>query len=449
MHRTRWTGLLIASLALVGCPGPGTDDDDAATDDDDVTDAPDDPWFCVEQTWDATADGPGFVVETPHYQLYAELGIDEVETVARMLEGEWAALADWWGATPDVAEGELLAVELYADEQAWGDAIMADGLDAPWGAGGYYHPTTGVAYLYVQPTLWYTRVLTLHEVVHQFHHRARTQGASVPGWFAEGLAEYLSLHDWDGQCLRLGRLPLLSLEDMPEQALGQAGALDLESHLAGDGSISRPLEWAMFRYFDRADDGDLAEDWRTFRDAIDGGAADRLVQFEAAFGAGPSTFDEPLRAWLEGEQQPLDAVWLEWIHLDPQRVEGSAGVMSIAPLKEPPEHFELRFAVPDEPSWSAGAMLSYDAPGDFVSLLVGSDGSLSTFAVHDGAVSWDGAGEAPPADDGVYSLALDHGATDTTVTINGQTATFPLTYAPAGGPALYDARILFEGIAWN
>jgi hypothetical protein len=405
----------------------------------------------VEESWAATADGPGHLVETTHYQLYAEVHADEAQTIARMLEGEWAALADWWEATPDTSDGELLAVELYATEAAWADAIVDDGLDVPWGAGGYYHPTTGIAYLYAQPTVWYTRVLSLHEALHQYHHRARTRGASVPGWFAEGHAEYLSLHDWDGQCLRLGRLPLLSLEDMPSSALGRAdeGELDLAAHIAGEESISRPLEWAIFRYFDRADEGELAGSWRTFRDAVDGGATDRLAEFEAAFGTSPSSFDGPLHDWLASEQQPMESVWLEWTHVDPGRVDGFSDVMSVAPLKEAPDHFELRFAVPDEPTWWGGAMLSFDDSSNFVALLVGSDGTLSTFELHDGDAVWNDAGPAPEAQDGAYSLSLDHGTADTTVTINGQTATFPLAYSPAGGPALYEARIRFEGIAWR
>ncbi len=448
MHRTLLLGSTIALFAITGCPGPDIIDDDDAIGDDDDTDAQQDPWFCVEESWPATPDGPGHLVETPHYQLYAELDAAETETIARMLEGERAALADWWGATPDIADGELLAVELYTDEAAWADAIAADGLEVPWGAGGYYHPTTGIAYLYRQPTVWYTRVLTLHEALHQFHHRTRA-AASVPGWFAEGHAEYMSLHDWDGDCLRLGRLPLLSLEDMPAQALAQAGSLDLAAHIAGDGSISRPLEWAMFRYFDRAEDGALAESWRDFRTAIDAGVTDREAQFEASFGAAPAEFEQPLRDWLANEQQPLEPAWLEWIHVDPARVEGFADVMSIAPLKDGADRFELRFEVPDEPSWWGGAMLSYDDSSNFVALLVGSDGSLSTFELHGGEVAWNGAGPAPSPEDGAYGLALEHGATETTVTINGQTATFPLDYTPAGGPALYEARIRFEGIAWE
>ena len=308
MDRARLFCPLIALLALLGCPTPVDDDDDDTGDDDDDTEAPDDPWYCVDQTWPATPDGPGHMVETPHYQLYAEVGQGEAETIARMLEGEWSALELWFGETPDTADDELLAVELYAGEQAWADAIAADGLDVPWGAGGYYHPSSGVAYLYTQPTTWYTRVLTLHEAAHQYHHRARTQGVSVPGWFAEGQAEYLSLHDWDGGCLRLGRPPLVSLEDVPAAALGQADGLDLEAHMGGGGSISRPLEWAMFRYFDRADDGALATSWRTFRDAIDGGSADRLADFEETFGGPPSDFDGPLRDWLTDEQQALDPI---------------------------------------------------------------------------------------------------------------------------------------------
>jgi hypothetical protein len=369
-----------------------------------------------------------------------------------MLEAEHAALADWWGVLPDTDEHELLAVELYADEAAWAAGIEADGLAVPWGAGGYYHPSTGVAYLYRQPSVWYTRVLTLHEALHQYHHRARTQGAWVPGWFAEGLAEYLSLHDWHGGCLRLGRLPMLSLEDISADALAQAdgGSLDLAGHIAGDSSWSRPLEWAMFRYFDRADDGVWAEPWAAFRDAIDAGETDRLAAFEQAFDAAPSQFDGPLHDWLQQEQQPLSPVYSEWIHVAPGAVDGFAwDVSSAARVKEPVSRFEVRFDLGDAvPAWG-GVLLSFDDYGDYAMFLVGQTGELSVFDVSDGAVDWWNAGNAAVPADGLWTLRVEHGATESVVRVNGEPVTVPLDHSPAGGLALYAAEVRFSGIDWN
>ncbi|MBK9975797.1 MAG: hypothetical protein IPP14_13585 [Planctomycetes bacterium] len=54
---------------------------------------------------------------------------------------------------------------------------------------------------------WYrTRRIVLHEGRHQFDMLiAKTFGA-MPAWYREGLAEFYSIHDWDGKTLQMGRL---------------------------------------------------------------------------------------------------------------------------------------------------------------------------------------------------------------------------------------------------
>ena len=76
--------------------------------------------------------------------------------------------------------------------------LLAAGVQPP-AAGGYYHPSGRTAYAWRQPTIYFTRCLILHEATHQFHYLARTSNSvSLAFWYAEGLAEFLSRHYWDG-----------------------------------------------------------------------------------------------------------------------------------------------------------------------------------------------------------------------------------------------------------
>lgn len=54
---------------------------------------------------------------------------------------------------------------------------------------------------------WYrTRRIILHEARHQFDYLVAKTGWSVPAWYHEGIAEYWSMHNWDGKKLELGQL---------------------------------------------------------------------------------------------------------------------------------------------------------------------------------------------------------------------------------------------------
>ncbi|MCF6228746.1 MAG: hypothetical protein L3J82_08830, partial [Planctomycetes bacterium] len=54
---------------------------------------------------------------------------------------------------------------------------------------------------------WYrTRRIILHEARHQFDSLVAKTGWGVPAWYHEGIAEYWSMHNWDGKKLELGQL---------------------------------------------------------------------------------------------------------------------------------------------------------------------------------------------------------------------------------------------------
>ena len=160
--------------------------------------------------------------------LYSETSQEKARMMSKMIESSFSAMEEWFHSSPPSTT--RLVVEVYQTETEWANAIASDGLDIPYGAGGYYHPTTQKAYLYVQPTRYYTRQLLIHEVIHQFHDLIRTSDQALPGWYIEGMARYLSMYDWDGSCIQLGRLPLITQEDMPQRALQESNMLSLREH---------------------------------------------------------------------------------------------------------------------------------------------------------------------------------------------------------------------------
>lgn len=431
---------LLLALLLSGCPTSELPDDDLSDDDDTA----DDDWrtaaACGPDGVAVTPDGLGFAVTTDEYSLYAEVSEVEAEALGAMLATAYDLFAAYFGA----AAAPTLRIELYADEAAWGAAIEADGLEPPWGAGGVYMSSTQVAYLYVQPTRYFTRMLTLHEAAHQFHFLSRPAAGGVPGWYAEGVAEFLQRHHWDGDCLALGVVPLLTQGDSPEAALTwtDTNGFPLGDILDGVATEGRPVQQALFQFFET----EHPADWRTFRDAMDSGGADARVEFETVFGPADD-YEASMLDHIVDDQQPMSPVFMEWSHRHPASVEAWSEYFTVARLKEPPARLQATFAAPAE-AFSGGLLLGWDSYDDWLALVVSADGHLWTFDVQDGAATWWDQGAAPPPSaDGGYDFVLTHDPLS--VGVNGQAWSGAMSVEPAGGLAINGTALRFEDIAWR
>ncbi len=433
--------LVLLSLLLTGCaapvdpeptPPPSADTDDASL-----------PLFCPDVAADVSGNGP-WVVETEHYRI--EVGAtwtrDEADELGRLAESSWFAFEDYFEGPAEASDGELLDVVLSDTTADWEATIAADGLEVPFGAGGYFHPTTERAYLYRQPTTYYSRVLLLHEMAHQYHRLARESVADA-GWYVEGVAEFLGRHDWDGECLRLGVIPLGTLEDFPARALTrweQGVALDDVSAALTD--VGRPLSAALYRFLEFHPD--LHAPFHAFRAAIDAGVEDEGAEFVETVGSLVEREDE-FGAWLRGEQNPMTPVYLEWLHVGPQAIYGFAdGVVSFARLKETPEVYEQTVR-PEAGAGVAGAVVEFDDNGHYTALLVRPDGGIAAFEVDDSGAFWRDGGsvDAPGAS---FRWTHTFEGDEVVVTVDGQEIRRPLRFTPAAGPALEDSDVMFEGI---
>ena len=440
-------------LLLLACAGPsknadsGTPDTRAETGEsaDTAEQAPawveEDP-VCDSPDLDVEADGDGWRVVTAHYDLeISGFDEDEARTLGTLAELSWSGLAAFFGTEVD---GPLTVV-IAADEAGFQAALAADGISGLEGAGGYYDPGGGKAYLFRQPTTYYSRVLMIHEIVHQYQYHSGVADG-LPGWYIEGLAEALGRHHWDGDCLTLRVRPLLSWEDMAAQAWTEldAGAPDLVS-VFGGGSASRPLSQELVRLF--TSDPDRAARFADWRWSVASGvtSATDLDALQAALGSTDEIASD-LADFVPQDQEPLSPIWLDWIPQGEDQALGWSDASSAARIKGETTTEDLRFDWPA--SGYAGTVYGYDeSSGDVELALLGADGTISRFAYIGGVVTWDVYTSVGASDEAVWSQTAGDGVTE--LTVAGTAVELPRSLAPAGGLALYGGEATFRALSWE
>jgi hypothetical protein len=418
----------------------------------------DDPWFCVPdggtilaQAVDGGPDGGArFLVTTDHYDIVAEVDdSDRATELGRIAEASWAAFADYYGKTPQLAMDERLSVDLFATQQGWSDALAANNIPVP-GAGGIYWTGTKTAYLFRQPTRYFTDMLFVHEMSHQFHFLSRTGNTTRPGWYIEGMAEYLSRHDWDGQCLRLGRLPLLTQEDYPAIAVADFtnSGLNLAALVDDLQPVERPVDLMVFRYFERAMNDAYHAQWAKFRDLVDTGA-DPLATFNTVVGD-PATIGWAIPPWTAIEQEPMSVIFLEWTHVEPGVVDvRGPGVLSCSRFKASQPTFAATIARPPTGVYG-GVLVRYDDNSNFVAWLVGEDGTVSAFRYTAGKADWSNVAKVPIPNDGLFHWSVEFAQQSTNLMLNGQLFTDGSGMAKVGVLAAFNGNPLrFSDITWK
>ncbi len=421
---------------FLACTGPG---DSSARNDTGVGDTgtePDASWHCPQDTPSVT---PGsetdWLVTTAHYSLE----VDGPESLAMELgllsEGAWLAYGDWFGTEP--AQIPLRA-GFYADLTGFQAAMVRDGA-SPASSAGYYDWGSATAYTQDQPTHYYDHVLFLHELAHQWHHLAAQPDGNQATWYSEGLAEVLSRHDWDGECLRVARLPVISQEDFSAEALRivDANGNDVDTWLSQDiWPGERPIWFAVTRWL-MALDPEAFEDFRLAYDA------DSSVTVSSYFG----TLDgDAFEAWLRGEQEPLTPVWIEWTHRNSDSVRGFAEYSSVARVKVPGDNFSTTLRVPNE-RFMAGLLLGWDSAQEHTVLYVDESGGLTLGETLGGSLTfWDAGAISAPSDSLPMSLSWDQG--QPVVELGGDQVRPVLQHAPGAGLAIYGADVVFDEMAW-
>ena len=436
----------LAAPLLALAPAACTDDtppaDTAGADPADEPSAIEEEPVCASPDVTVTDAGTAWTVSTEHYRLsIAGFDEDEARNLGTLAELAWSGLSAAFGG--DVAGP--LEVFVAADQAGFEAQLAADGISGLEGAGGYYDPNSRRAYLFRQPTAYYSRVLLLHEIVHQYQDGREGIGG-LPGWYVEGLAEAFSRHHWDGECLQLRVRPLLSWEDAAAAALAELDTTppDLAAVLAG-GAVSRPVAQELVRLL--AGDPELAPRFTTWRDqvATDTISATDVAAFEAAV-APVADVSTALRDFVPADQEPLSPMYLDWIPQGVDRAWGASEASAAARVKGEVDRYTMAIAWPE--SGNVGALYGYDpTTGDLELALLAPDGGVSRFAVIGGAVTWDGYGAVTPLDAPTWTQTA--AADTTTVTLGDASVDLPRALPPAGGPALYGASATFTALTWE
>ncbi|HEY2366661.1 MAG TPA: hypothetical protein VGH87_09755 [Polyangiaceae bacterium] len=394
--------------------------------------------FCTSETPTVVASeaGPGLEATTTHYDLYAETTSADATDVARLLEASGAAFASWFDAPQPASR---LKVKYYADQNAFTAGLAADGIQIGSEAGGYYASSTQTAYLYKQGNPYYSHVLLVHEATHQFHFITRLKNPSPAFWYVEGHAEYLSRHDWDGKCVRLGVMSLLSWEDLPAQGLAE-GPIDVPNIIGGSKTGTRADAWAIVRFLDT---GSHRASFQAFRDAYD---ANTAPSFDALV-APPSSLVSPLASWLPSAQEPMKPIFTEWIHVGPAAVDvDTPGVFSLAIVKSTtPTHLEAKFAVSG--NFDVGVVVAYTDSTHYTGVVHGNDGNVRTFTAN-GTAIWNNVGTAPAPSGGVEVFSVDFANGMAHVTFNGASVDVSAP-TPHAGIAANDTTGHFTALGWQ
>jgi len=426
-----------------GSPGGGTPDEGDSTED---------PWHCAPGNWTAVLEAEGvYSISTDHYHLELEVDSKEnAEELGRMAEAAWLALTEYFDGSPELDASERLSVRLFSTKERFEETLSAIGAD-PSGAGGYYSHSTRTAYLHVQPNPNYTNILFLHEMTHQFHHLTRAGDQNLPFWYVEGLAEYLSRHDWDGRCIRLGVIQMLSWEDLPSRALEMisSSGLDTAGIVSGTKDASRAESWAIVAYLERGKDGEFADAFAAYRALMDAGSATGPTEFEELLGP-LEAFGPAIAAWLPTAQEPLTPIYTEWMHVAPGTVRSlRTGLLSLARVKA--AHSEFETTVTD---WSSdaqvGVLAGFSDTENYVAYFLGKDRRISEFKNVSGTVTWEIVGPVVlPSDDGSFHWTVSHTGSETQVEVNGISVRGATGFEPASGPAAFDSGATFTDMKWH
>lgn len=423
-------------ILFLACTGPddSTDTNDTALDD--TGGELEAAWHCPQE---APSVAPGtdtdWVVSTAHYSLEVDGSQASATELGLIAEGAWLAYGEWFGAEP--AQVPLRA-GFYRSSSALQAAMTRDGA-SPASSAGYYDWGSQTAYTSDQPTHYYDHVLFLHELAHQWHHLAAQPASDQAAWYTEGLPEVLSRHDWDGACLRIARLPILSQEDFSAEALRivQANGNDVAGWIEGDDwPGERPIWFAVTRWLMELD----PQAFEDFRLAYD---ADSSVVVSDYYGA---LDGQAFEDWLRGEQEPMEPVWIEWTHLSSDSVRGFAEYSSVARVKNPGPRLQATLQVP-QGDYMAGLLLGWGSTQENTVLYVDQDGELILGETLGGSLTFWEAGSIPTPT-GSLSMSLEWDQGQPIVQL-GDNEVRPVTqHSPWSGLAIYDADVVFTDMAW-
>jgi hypothetical protein len=364
---------------------------------------------------------PTVTAESAHYRLVSTGKKAEAEEWAKVLETAWPQFERFFGAAPKLAAGEKLRVAVFETFAALKDAAGNEGVGAADDEGGWFDPRGKAAYASRRPTIWSTRTALLHQAAHQFHQLARVgDGVKLPTWYGEGVAEHLAHHTWDGEHLKLGAVPMLSLEDRPGRALdaSKRGAFNFDAVLDETSGVDRASAMHVVRYLCDSEGGRLRPKFDAVAASLDKGQKVGASEFAHAVGAWRSLLPE-YADWLSGVQQTWESIFVDWDNRGDGTLRGSATVMALCKSRRDARSVSARVIRP-RGSWRAGVLLRYGGPKDYVIGMIGNGRSAYLDRLRDGEWQRVAEVEVPAAEKDTWRVEGRREGESVRFLVNGQ-----------------------------
>jgi len=376
----------------------------------------------------------------------------DADEALAVLEAAWPQYVEFFGAQPKLADGARLRVSLHQSFDTMSEAIRAGGgSPPPPGPGGYYCPVSRTAFLFRQPTRWYTRALLIHEVAHQFHWLAgetsRNRKGPPPTWWGEGVVEHLAHHTWDGRELRLAVVPPVSLEDYPARALASSARDGFAWEALPTAPEDRPAQMHFVRWLATSAKGKPTSGFRALQERLDRGeAADAKALLKAA-GLKSDALRDAMGKWLPSVQQPYVSLFNEWDSLGAGHLRGTASVVAACRTRESVASHSARLRPLHGGRWRAGLLVQFTSASDHTIAVIDSGrelridrwtGSWKVLGIH--------ALKGSPDADGWWTISASRDATTGRVRVTVGTETLGSYELPAGpmGLALDSADVEFR-----
>ncbi len=325
-------------------------------------------------------------VEGKHYQLRAEAPRETAEEYGRLLDAAYPRFKKFFRGKP---KGKLV-LHLQKAEPAT-----------------LYDPESGIAYAQLADTAYVTRVAILRSAARQYHLIVRARKKlPTADWYAEGIADFLAAHYWDGERLEMGIVPLLSYEDFAGKAVQemQATEFDLTRAVGEAGVMSRPVGWTLVRFLMQGEKNKPHPKWGAFVKKMDGGVAP-AKSFVRHFGK-PADLQRPLLLWADRRQEPFAPIHSGWEPIAPDALRATSRGLSACRLKGNVRHLEVTLEPPREKRrWVAGVLLHADGKNDFSVALFDWGGHIRVHRYVNGSRQILAQGAGPGVDDeGRYKL---------------------------------------------
>ncbi|MEE9311714.1 MAG: hypothetical protein V3V10_04805 [Planctomycetota bacterium] len=395
--------------------------------------------------------------ESDHYRLETDADKSVADEYLKIVESEWPQLVEFFGKEPKLRKRQKLRIYYLTTQELWHAKFKEDGVGIPFGAGGYYTPKTSAVYFYRQPTVYNTRQLLIHEVMHQFHYLACCKNRSPKNtWYTEGIVEHLSRHNWNGETLEMGAVPLVTLADYPAKALQLFEHKDysLADMVNNVRESARPEAWALVHYIYSAEEGRYLVGWNKFRSKMDAGS--HAKDWFKRLVASPDGLQPKIKKWLKEEQEPFKYLWNEWEARGFDEVIGWADNITAGIVcRENIDNISCTMSVPEKGDWAGGILLDYVNNKDYTVGHIRSNGNytVSRMTQNGWAIMRTGKGmkaingkivlravrkKKTKKDDGGVEYWVQ-GKLIETIPVNGKQM----------GYCLENGRLTFTGLDWN